>query len=97
MEISRLNVRVVILMTRRHKMSDAKLISMEEFKSGLPPDQSLEIKKLLDSLALMAAMSGIRKLIHDEMAKDAKARYDSFITAGFSETQALELCREVKR
>jgi hypothetical protein len=76
-------------------MIEDKLISMKEFKKDGPPANP-ELDKLFRAVAHMASMRGAMKLVHEEQAINAKAKYDALIKAGFDKKQAIELCKEVK-
>ena len=76
-------------------MTEDKLISMEEFKKDSPMANP-KLGKLFNAIAHMAAMRGAMKLVHEEQAINAKAKYDALIKAGFDKNQAIELCKEVK-
>lgn len=77
-------------------MTEDKLISMEDFKKDGPPVVNPDLDRLFKAMAHMAAMRGAMKLVHEEQAVNAKAKYDALIKAGFTDKQAIELCREVK-
>lgn len=78
----------------RKTMTEDKLISMEDFKKDGPPVVNPDLEKLFKAIANMVAMRGAMKLVHEEQAVNAKAKYDALIKAGFDKKQAIELCKE---